>query len=184
MQEQWKWVEGYEGQYQISNLGNVKSFRRDKEKGRIMKKVMLNCNTKRDKSYTYHVAMFTINNKTQSHLVHRLVAKAFIPNPDPEQYTDVDHINFDSLDNRVENLQWITTGANCRRSFGKTYKVTNIRTGEQTVYNSQRMLAEGIGYSRSAVANWFDNKENHIVFNKRGYDIEMTRNPSPDPGFK
>ena len=55
----------------------------------------------------------TINNKAKSYLVHRLVALAFIPNPN--NYPEVNHKNEDKTDNRVENLEW------CDRSYNINY---------------------------------------------------------------
>lgn len=74
--------------------------------------------------------------RNKKYMVHRLVAMAFIPNKDPETLTQVDHINNDRTDNRVENLRWVTPKQNTAHAFEMgtrewyTYTFTNYITGE------------------------------------------------------
>jgi NUMOD4 motif/HNH endonuclease len=92
--EEWKDVIGYEGRYQVSNLGRVKSFANSKE--RILKPGTNN------KGYLY-VGLWK-NSKAKNFLVHRLVAMHFIPNPlNKEQ---VNHSDGDKRNNFVSNLEW------------------------------------------------------------------------------
>lgn len=111
MEEVWKEIKGYEGLYEISNLGRVRSLdkvtittngRRFPFKGRILK------NKKRADGYL-EIGL-TKDKKRKSYRVHRLVAETFIPNPDNKKY--VDHINTIKDDNRVENLRWVTASEN------------------------------------------------------------------------
>jgi hypothetical protein len=99
--EIFKDIKGYEGFYQVSNLGNVKSLVR---KGR-KKEMILRPKKKRDGHYSVSLS----NNSIKKHLdVHQLVAIAFL-NHNPNGHTiEVDHINNNPLDNRVENLQLLT----------------------------------------------------------------------------
>lgn len=96
----WKDIVGYEGLYQISNFGNVKSVKHLKTKSvredKIMKQFKNNCG--------YFYINLTKKNKYKTFLVSRLVAFAFIENPN--NYREVDHINRFKRDNRVENLRW------------------------------------------------------------------------------
>lgn len=94
MIEEWKDIEDYPN-YQVSNLGRVRSLKYEKVK--ILKPSKYN---------GYSKIGLTKNNKTYTQKVHILVAKAFIPNP--ENKPEIDHINTDRTDNRVCNLRWVT----------------------------------------------------------------------------
>ena len=102
MNEIWKDINGYEGLYQISNFGNVKSLSNNfSRKEKILK-------PKQRKGYLY--VSLCKNGKRKYYLVHRLVAEHFIPNPDNKPY--IDHINGYKSDNRVCNLRWCTQKEN------------------------------------------------------------------------
>ena len=90
MDESWKSIPGYEA-YDVSDRGNVR------RNGRVLKPGT-------DKGY--HRCILSKNNSQTHYSIHRLVAEAFIPNP--ENKPTVDHINHVRSDNRVENLRWAT----------------------------------------------------------------------------
>ena len=109
--EIWKDVVGYEGFYQVSNQGRVKSLDRNIKhkngrvyytKGKILKTYLQNGG--------YLIAHLNKNGKMKNCTVHRLVATAFIENP--EEKAEIDHINTIKTDNRVENLRWVTRSEN------------------------------------------------------------------------
>ncbi len=104
--EIWKDVPGFEGKYQISNLGRVKSFKRNC-KG-IIKTLSITV-------HGYNDICLWVNNKRRHHSVHRLVLLAFIPNP--ENKPCANHINGIKTDNRIENLGWITYSENEKHSY-------------------------------------------------------------------
>jgi hypothetical protein len=99
MEEIWKPVVGYEGLYEVSNLGRIKSIRFGEK---IMK-------LRYDKG-GYLTAGLTKNNKQTILLVHRIVLKAFVGLPENKQ--ECDHINRNRDDNRLENLRWVTRSKN------------------------------------------------------------------------
>ena len=113
--EIWKDVVGYEGMYQVSNLGNIKSLDRVVElksknqftgfttlrptKGKNISKVV---NTK---GY-YQIALYK-NGVMKNKLLHRLIAEAFLPNP--ENKPTVNHIDGNKLNDNLDNLEWATS---------------------------------------------------------------------------
>lgn len=115
--EIWKDIEGYEGVYQISSLGKVKSLKRitrfknnDRirvEEERILKPQITHKG--------YHKIQLRKNGKTKGHFVHRLVAEAFIPNP--ENKSTVNHKDGDKLNNFVGNLEWMSNLENMRHAY-------------------------------------------------------------------
>ena len=110
--EIWKGVVGYEGLYQVSNLGRVIILSKNivLKDGRIRKLPprMLVANTKNKDGYC--VSILTKNNKTKYLLTHRLVAKAFLPNP--YNFPIVEHLDCDKNNNTIFNLRWCTQKTN------------------------------------------------------------------------
>lgn len=106
MKEIWKDIEGYEGIYQVSNIGRVRSLNRININGyRLRGKMLSLC--KNDKGY-YVVRLYNGKGVTKS--VHQLVANAFIPNPN--RLRVVNHIDHNKINNNVKNLEWCTQNHN------------------------------------------------------------------------
>lgn len=109
MREIFKDIEGYEGKYQISNLGRVKSLARIAKSGpnnsatQYLPEKILKVDVIRS---GYEQVSFWKDGKKKNHLVHRLVAKAFIPNH--QNLTDVNHIDECKTNNSASNLEWTT----------------------------------------------------------------------------
>lgn len=78
----------------------------------------------------YNKVTLSINGKERQYLVHRLVATAFIPNPDNKP--EVNHINGDRFDNRVENLEWVTASENQSHAVR-----TNLRKHGTDLWNGK-----------------------------------------------
>jgi hypothetical protein len=122
MNEIWKDIPGFEGKYQASNLGQIKSLLTTRRHGQkntlpIILKQVINNNYKRVKLSTKLV------------FVHRMVAKAFIDNP--EHKPQVNHIDGNRLNNNVENLEWCTCKENIDHAvklnlFKKTMKKLTV----------------------------------------------------------
>ena len=107
--EEWKQIEGWNGYY-ISNFGNVKRQSREfKDKMIVIKGSIMN------RGYRYVQEM---NDRQHiNHLVHRLLAKAFIENPDKKPC--VDHIDNNKLNNHFTNLRWCHQFENCKNQKQK-----------------------------------------------------------------
>lgn len=118
IEEIWKPVVGFEGYYEVSNLGNVRSVDRIIYGGKWgqekRKSVLLKANLNRKLVYKYVILVKCGVRKTMK--IHRLVAMAFIPNP--ENKRDVNHKDLDKTNNTVENLEWVTPTENRRHAIG------------------------------------------------------------------
>ena len=115
MNEIWKDIEGYEGRYQVSNLGNVKSLNyKHTGKEKLLKKCFLG----KDKRYL----VVTLYNETKrkNFKIHRLVANAFIPNP--EGLPQVNHKDENPENNVWTNLEW------CDQKYNNSYGTHNERS--------------------------------------------------------
>ncbi len=110
MAEKWKPIKEYEGQYEVSNLGNVRSLRRKATNGKGFQKKK-NRLLKPNINKGYATVTLCKDGKPKVFLVHRLVAIAFIPNPEGKPI--VDHIDTNPLNNTVDNLRWCTQKENC-----------------------------------------------------------------------
>lgn len=115
MEEIWKDIEGYEGLYQISNLGRVWSVRKE-----IYRKPCIVSN--------YYGVSLTKDGHYDTFSIHRLVAEAFIPNP--LNLPQVNHIDEDKLNNRADNLEWCTAKYNCNYG-GRNSKIGDKSRGHR-----------------------------------------------------
>lgn len=109
MEEIWKDIEGFEGRYQISSLGRVKSFLVDTENGMILKPMVC--------TNGYLRIDLRNNGKYYKFLVHRVVAETFLPNPNNFEY--VNHKDESRDNNCVDNLEWCTPKYNANYGTAK-----------------------------------------------------------------
>ena len=115
---EWKTIKDYEDLYMVSNTGLIKSLHWSKEK--LLKQVI------RSNNYQYYFVGLLKNGKRKYFAVHRLVASAFIPNPN--NYEQVDHLDGNKLNNNVDNLEWVSAKENTNRAWKKGLaKYTNER---------------------------------------------------------
>lgn len=130
-QEEWRDIKGYEGIYQVSSLGNVRSLdiiqKRSngkveclfKIRGKILKPYQTGKTAKNNDGY------LTVNLSKKQHKVHRLVAEAFLENP--HKLEQINHIDGDKTNNRVDNLEWCSPQKNVHHA----YEIGLSRTGEE-----------------------------------------------------
>lgn len=130
LNELWRDIPYYEGLYQISNYGRVRSFHKNKTKYK----------TQRTNNRGYLVVQLYKNGKMKNEYVHRLVALTFIPNPN--HFPQVNHKDEDKQNNYVENLEWCTAKYNNNYGTARQRTIaTSIKNGVY-VQSSIRMSGE------------------------------------------
>lgn len=103
MNEEWRDIEGYKGCYQVSSAGKVRSIRYGLK---VLKQ--------RIKKTGYVDVNFSVNGVRKVFLVHRLVAETFLGKP---KNKEVNHIDGNKLNNRLENLNWVTHSENIKHAY-------------------------------------------------------------------
>lgn len=146
--EIWKDIKDFD-KYQVSNLGRIRSFKQKKD-GRILQLI---------EQHNYLYVSLSKHCKETRRLVHRLVAEAFIDNPDNLQ--EVNHKDENTMNNKVENLEWCTSKYNANygtRNKRKSKPIQCIETGKiyWGVREAERQL--GIKHQNLIVACKTGNK--------------------------
>lgn len=156
MKEVFKDIKGYEGIYQISNLGNVKSIRRNK----LLKVAKDRCG--------YLKTVFSINNIRKTYLIHRLVAETFITNPD--NLPCVNHKDEDKSNNCVDNLEWCSYLYNntygnridkCKTTRCKTILQLDLKGNIIKEWFSAAEIQRHLGYSHERISKTAQHKYGH-----------------------
>ncbi len=153
--EEWRPVVGYEGYYEVSNLGRVRSIPR--ATGNLIGRKSVGGNIL--VTYVkagYHYVKLCINQEKKTGIVHRMVAQAFVPNPDGKLY--VDHIDTNKDNNAAMNLRWVTALENSNNSITKQrrderhYKVMRIDAKGEIVTYESLQEAEKDGFRMQGVS--------------------------------
>lgn len=129
MEEQWKDIIGYEGLYQISNFGRVKSLPRKGTKGGILKLYK--------NKHNYLMCDLHKDGESNPIQVHRIVALHFIPNDDLFK-TDINHKDENKENNNANNLEW------CDKSFNINYGTRNKRVANKLAKQVNQFSKDGI----------------------------------------
>lgn len=141
--EFWKPIIGYEGLYEVSNLGRVKSlnYNNTNQEG------MLKPSYQSDGYLNITLCKF---GKAKRYRIHRLVAEAFIPNPN--NYPEVNHIDENKLNNCVENLEWCDRQYNQDYSLSKQVGQYDLNGNLIKVYKSTREAERQTGYLSGVIS--------------------------------
>lgn len=131
MNEVWKNVKGYENMYQVSNRGRVKSFKKWK-RGKSPDEYILKPNLN-NRGYSY-VTLYG-NGERHKYLIHRLVAEAFIPNP--QNLPHINHIDENIKNNSADNLEW------CTPMYNNCYGTAKFRKMLTIAYPVEQRLING-----------------------------------------
>jgi hypothetical protein len=167
MKETWVDIEGYEELYSISTLGRVKSLERYRQNhGRLQKVESKIKSTRKDKQGYVLLDLYK-DNKPKTVRVHRIVAEAFIPNPNNKE--TVNHIDGDKSNNNINNLEWasakeqnehfykrnLKSKENIEKAVKAMNKVQSKKVkclNDETVYESVSEAARQIGITGSLIA--------------------------------
>lgn len=136
-QEEWRDIKGYEGIYQVSNIGRVKSLKRiiRRKDGRIktIREIILKNNIHKS---GYLEVNLNLNGTFKTVKVHRLVAEAFIPNYN--NYKEINHKDEDKSNNNVNNLEW------CTSSYNANYGTRNVRSALLRMKGIVQYTSDGV----------------------------------------
>lgn len=164
--EKWKTIPGYEGLYEASDMGNIRSvegkitssarFPHRVWKGRVMKQKVQRRKNRSDARVELWKAK-----EHKTHLVSRLVASAWLG--EPLENMTVNHINGNTLDNSAANLEWVTLSDNIKKGFetglfSTTQKKVRLRTHNEIVCfqsyaDASRFLGRSVGYVSLCIVN-------------------------------
>lgn len=184
MEETWKDISGYEGYYQVSNLGRVRSLdrvlsfkanRRNRAYQRLLTGRVLYQHTD---PHGYKTVSWSFENKHETKYVHRLVATAFVDNP--RKLSDVNHIDGVKTNNYTGNLEWVTKQENMVHAFvhglvgynnpkNKKRVRLSLSDGFERVFESIECAARYIRISPSSVSRACSGEQAHAG----GYKCEF-----------
>lgn len=154
MAQVWKAVAGYEGLYQVSNDGHVKSLSNGKgKKEKVLRQSI--------SAEHYPSVALSKNGSLSRYSVHRLVAMAFLSNPN--KLPEVNHKDENPYNNRVDNLEWCTheyninysSGLKCYKRRGHARKVNRVDASGKAIsaYRSVTEASKRTGIGRTAISN-------------------------------
>ena len=159
---------GYEGQYLVTSFSRILSLKYGKERE------LKPCKDK----YGYLHVVLCKDGKGKCYYVHRLIAEAFIPNP--EKKPQVNHINGDKTDNRIENLEWVTSSENRQHAYDTGLQLKGENHGSakhpdlviHKIFEmakqgkTQTVIAKEVGYSQIQISRILRGKQRSYLTQK------------------
>ena len=161
MKEIWKDIKGYEGYYQISNMGRVKSLERTVWNGRGYRKMPEKILKPQKNRNGYLQVPLSKEGTEKKYYIHRLVANAFIPNP--QGLPEINHLSEDKTDNRAENLEFCTSQYNKEYSQAKAVIAVNKVSGLIMEFNSIMEAERTLGIDKSSIVRCCKGKQKSAV---------------------
>lgn len=157
-----KWIEGYEGLYKITSDGDVISYKWNKIK--YLKHGI--------DSHGYPYVVLRKNNMPKSKWIHRLVAEAFIPNPN--NYPQVNHIDCNPLNRSVSNLEWVSCSQNRVHARDKS-RLNYLCKIDINIANKIRELYKTGDYLQKEIARMFDISASQIcnIISNKKWKVEV-----------
>lgn len=176
MKEIWKPLKGYEGYYEISNLGKVKSIKRykkNKSKLQIVEEKILSLYTNPKNGYVY--VYLCKDGKYKNVRLHRLVAENFIDNKN--NYPQVNHIDGDKTNNVVSNLEWCTASYNIKDLHKRngTYMKDKEIIESYKKYKNCSKVAKVFKMSNQGIQSVLKRNGVHIFSKKEQIDLGVVR---------
>lgn len=163
MKEEWRDIKGYEGYYQVSNLGRIRSVKRILCDGKTRRGAVIKGFP--DRNGYYRIVLYK-EAKMHRYMVHRLVASTFIDNP--HNYPMINHIDEDKSNNTVNNLEWcdckynINYGTRTKRASGE-----NTKNSKLTINNVKEIrniyIPKSKEFGAMALANKYGVSQSAIV---------------------
>lgn len=166
--EKWKAIIGYEGLYEVSNLGRVRSLKRNTTNGKILK-----LNPDKDGYLRFAVCK---ENTQKMMRVHREVAKAFIENPN--NYNIINHKDENKANNNVNNLEWCTAqynstynNINYKRGLKRRKAIVAVKGNEVLYFDSVTIAANALGVSQKNISTIINNGKGRKTL--KGYSFYL-----------
>lgn len=179
MKEIWKPIAGYEDRYEVSNLGNIASLKFARGSERKLLKQSVN-------TWGYSQVTLSKDKKKTNKTVHRLVAEAFIDNPN--NLPQINHIDENKCNNRWDNLEWcdsehnVNYGSRLSRVSNTLKKpvIATLSDGTEEYYESLKDAAEALGLSHSSISASIYKRNRHKK--AKGRDWRFANNEHGNKG--
>ena len=171
----WKPIKGYEGIYEVSDTGLVRSLRDDTKNRTYSGKILKPGKT----GAGYLFVLLSVNGITQNRMIHRLVAETFLP--ETGKNLEVNHIDGNKENNVVTNLEWCTRAYNLKHAVdnGLRYSQCNIIRGvtmitpdrEKIDFKSMKDCCDYFGFSKCWLGNYIRKNGNPCTY--KGYALTV-----------
>lgn len=152
--EIWKDIPNYEGLYQVSNLGRIKSLKREANNQYCKDDTILK--VRKHKNGYCFVALYK-NGKSKEISIHRIVATSFLENSN--NYPSINHINGNKEDNRIENLEWCSPSHNTKEAF----RIGLMKPNYKVLKENSKRLSIGVlqidKLTKKVIKEWDSMKE-------------------------